>query len=180
MIYFKILKNYNELNFLKVLLSSFIILFFTNSISFSKSIQSDAKLIGINYFELEAVGKALRSNKTDILLTLLQRNFKKMGPMKNQTAYLSLKPDFLMATVQKGKSGNILWISITKYEKQVPYKDLKYFAFDSRAIDERGIKGRMYFLGNGSIDGQNVKFILSTNSFTTSGEKQVTWTTGRR
>ena len=51
-----------------------------------------------------------------------------MGPMKNQTAYLSLKPDFLMATVQKGKSGNILWISITKYEKQVPYKDLKYFA----------------------------------------------------
>ena len=30
----------------------------------------------------------------------------------------------------------------------------------------KGLKGRMFFLGNGNIEGQSVKFILSTNSFT--------------
>ena len=152
--------------------------------AFSKSIQIDAKEIGITHFELAAVGKLLRSNNDEILTSLLQRKFKKMGPMPtpggSQVAYISVTPDFLMATIQRSKSDNIIWISITKYEKQVPFKDLKYFAYDSRKINQNGLKGRMFFLGNGNIEGQSVKFILSTNSFTKSGQKQITWTTARR
>jgi hypothetical protein len=164
----------------------FIILlsFFGISSAFSKSVQKDAQQIGFSHFELEAVGKSLRSNNDNILISLLQRKFKKMGPMKtsggSQVAYISVTPDFLMATIQKSKSDNIIWISITKYEKQVPFKDLKYFAYDSRKVNQKGLKGRMFFLGNGNIEGQSVKFILSTNSFTQSGQKQITWTTARR
>ena len=169
---------------LKSIFFIIILSFFSVTSAFSKSIQKDAKEIGFSYFELEAVGKLLRTNNDDVLLSLMQRKFKKMGPIRtqggSQVAYISLKPDFLMATVQKSKSDNIVWIGITKYEKQVPFKDLKYFAYDSRKISQEGLKGRMFFLGNGNIEGQNVKFILSTNSFTESGEKQITWTTARR
>ena len=169
---------------LKYIFIIILLSFLGTSSAFSKSIQQDAKEIGFNYFELESVGKLLRSNNDDILLTLLQRNFKKMGPMQtpggSQVAYISVAPDFLMATVQKGNSNNIIWVSITKYEKQVPFTDLKYFAYDSKKVNQKGLKGRMFFLGNGNIEGQRVKFILSTNSFTKSGQKQITWTTVRR
>lgn len=177
--------HFREINMkLKSIFFIIILSFFSLSSAYSKSIQKDAKEIGFTYFELEAVGKLFRTNNEDVLVSLLQRKFKKMGPVRtqggSQVAYISLKPDFLMATVQRNKSDDIIWIGITKYEKQVPFKDLKYFAFDSKKINQKGLNGRMFFLGNGNVEGQNVKFILSTNSFTENGEKQITWTTARR
>ena len=140
----------------------------------AKEINQNAVSYAEDYFNLNLAEDLFGGIKISTALKKTNRSdFKFLGEGQQdgvkQTAYLSLKPDFMMVTVSKiVTSDDILSVNITKLDTDIPFL-FRFVSFETSKL-------RTFYMGECFINGMPIKHLLQETSQYTQGDyKQVTW-----
>ena len=98
-----------------------------------------------------------------------------------QQAHISLAPNFLMLVVIKNsKTEKVTAVTATRYDKDIPYSDLKSLAFSAKDIVNDGMKAGSFAMGTSKIGGLRLIHRMMENAAPLGGsDKQVTWSFGK-
>jgi len=67
-------------------------------------------------------------------------------------------------------------VSVTRIDKDVPFSDIKYQAFDSSSSGSGKNKAMIFFMGDGSSGGLSVRHLIQeTGQYTGGNYSQVSW-----
>ena len=165
-----------------VLLSFLVTLSVSTSFADARSIKSKSLEFASDYFAYPTAMELLSGQKIDAALKQTGRNdFQFLGEGTQgpvtQSAYLSLKPQFMMITVSRSAgSGQLMGVSVTRIDNDVPFSDIKYQAFDSSSSGSGKNKAMIFFMGDGSSGGVSVRHLIQeTGQYTGGNYSQVSW-----
>jgi hypothetical protein len=148
----------------------------------AKSIKKDALVYASNYFGYSAAQDILLGADVNKSLEKMGRSdFKFMGKGQQngvlQSGYISIKPNFLMATISREvNSQSVISVNFTKIDTDIPYSKIKYLAFDSRTDGKGKNKVKTFYMGDGAANGIPIRHLLQESAeFSGAEYKQITW-----
>ena len=148
----------------------------------AKDLREKANEFAHDYFMYESAIELFRGKQvSEVLRNSGRADWRFLGEMKQsgveQAAHLSLSPDFMMLTLSKAPgTGKLLAISVTRNDIDVPFKEIKYLAFESSSSGSGKSKVRTFFMGDASKKGLPMRHFLQESAEFTGGEyKQVSW-----
>jgi hypothetical protein len=153
----------------------------------AKTIQNKALEYATDYFSYKTAIKVIKGGDLKVALRTTGRNdFRTLRAIRSgkyiQQAHISLAPNFLMLVViKRSKTGKVTAVTATRYDKDIPYSDIKFLAFSVKDIVNDGMKARSFAMGTSKTGGLRLIHRMIENAAPLGGnDKQVTWSFGAR
>ena len=160
----------------------FVTFFMCSTVTQANEVRSKAINMASDHFFYSVAMKLLRGSDTKQTLNNSGRkDWRYLGQGQqgtvSQSAYLSLSPQFTMITVSKSASTNeLLGVSVTRLDKDIPFSDIKYLAFKSSSSGSGDTQIKVFYMGDSSNEGIPIRHLIQeTNEITGGDYSQVSW-----